>query len=188
MSSYLMAHSVVVANGKGGVGKTSLSAHLSGLAAAAGWSVLAVDLDPQGNLSRDLGYRDRSDDGKGLAAAVAIRDPSQFDIINVRPGLDVIAGGAQLRRTEIALAAERLIDPAAVRVLGELLASLASSYQLIVFDTPPAITAALVDAAFACAGNLVIPSRIDEASIDGLEGTAERFAAARAAHNPQLRA
>ncbi|MHB1599786.1 MAG: ParA family protein [Acidimicrobiales bacterium] len=50
---------LLVTNGKGGVGKTSLVANLTGLAATAGWSVLAADLDPQGNLARDLGYPPR---------------------------------------------------------------------------------------------------------------------------------
>ena len=59
---------LLVTNGKGGVGKTSLVANLAGLAVKAGWSVLAVDLDPQGNLARDLGYVDRSDGGQGLLA------------------------------------------------------------------------------------------------------------------------
>jgi cellulose biosynthesis protein BcsQ len=187
MSSHLIPHAVLVGNSKGGVGKTSVTAHLAGYAAAAGWRVLAVDLDAQGNLSRDLGYREETDNGKSLADAIAIKDPSQIKAISVRPGLDVIAGGAELARAEIALGAERLTDPNAVRTLGEVIATLAAEYQLVVFDTPPATTAALVDAAFACAGNLVIPTKIDEASIDGLEGTAERFALARERHNPMIR-
>ena len=49
-------NAVVIAQGKGGVGKTSLAANLAGLAAhQAGARVLLVDLDQQGNLSRDLG-------------------------------------------------------------------------------------------------------------------------------------
>ena len=60
-------HNVIAfANGKGGVGKTSLTANVAGLAADAGWRVLAVDLDPQGNLGSDLGYdqTDKGDDGR----------------------------------------------------------------------------------------------------------------------------
>lgn len=187
MSSHLIPHAVLIGNSKGGVGKTSMTAHLAGYAAAAGWSVLAVDLDAQGNLSRDLGYRGETDNGKSLADAIAIKDPGQLKVLSVRPGLDVVSGGGELRRAEIALGADRLSDPNAVRTLGTVLSELAASYQLVVFDTPPATTAALVDAAFACAGNLVIPTKIDEASIDGLEGTAERFAAAKQSHNPLIR-
>ena len=45
---------VVVCNGKGGVGKSSLAAGLAATAAAMGWRCLAVDLDGQGNLGQDL--------------------------------------------------------------------------------------------------------------------------------------
>ena len=51
-----LRRTIAVLNGKGGVGKTSLTANLSGLFADAGYRVLAIDLDPQGNLGNDLGY------------------------------------------------------------------------------------------------------------------------------------
>ena len=51
-----MRRVVAIANGKGGVGKTTLTAGLAGQLAAAGLRVLVVDTDPQGNLGRDLGY------------------------------------------------------------------------------------------------------------------------------------
>ncbi len=63
----MIPNSILVLNGKGGVGKTSLTANLAGLAALSGWRVLAVDLDPQGNLGRDLGYLGDADDGQTLA-------------------------------------------------------------------------------------------------------------------------
>jgi len=44
--------SIAVAQGKGGVGKTSVTSNVAGLAAATGAHVLVVDLDPQGNVSR----------------------------------------------------------------------------------------------------------------------------------------
>jgi CO dehydrogenase nickel-insertion accessory protein CooC1 len=51
----MIPNTILVMNGKGGVGKTSLVANLGGLAAFAGWRTLLVDTDPQGNLGRDLG-------------------------------------------------------------------------------------------------------------------------------------
>ena len=83
---------VMVSNGKGGVLKTSLAANLSGLAATSGWRVLAVDLDPQGNLATDLGVLDRSDGGEALLRAVA-EGSALAPLKDVRPGLDLVAGG-----------------------------------------------------------------------------------------------
>jgi chromosome partitioning protein len=47
---------VAVANNKGGAGKTTVIAHLAEALAVRGRRVLAVDMDPQANLSRRLGY------------------------------------------------------------------------------------------------------------------------------------
>ena len=44
--------SIMLFNGKGGVGKSSIAANLAGLVALGGWKVLVVDLDKQGNLAR----------------------------------------------------------------------------------------------------------------------------------------
>jgi cellulose biosynthesis protein BcsQ len=61
---------IAVINGKGGVFKTSLVANVGGLLAEGGSRVLLVDLDPQGNLAEDLGYADRGDGGRSLAASL----------------------------------------------------------------------------------------------------------------------
>ncbi len=85
-----LARVVVVAQGKGGVGKTSLTANVAGLAAASGHRVLAVDLDQQGNLARDLGYE--PGDGERLLQAFVAGQPVPV-VKGIRPGLDVVPGG-----------------------------------------------------------------------------------------------
>ena len=47
---------IAVANNKGGAGKTTVITYLAEALAARGHRVLAVDMDPQANLSRRLGY------------------------------------------------------------------------------------------------------------------------------------
>ena len=79
--SYAIPGVLAVANGKGGTGKTSLVANLSGLAAAAGIRTLTIDLDPQGNLSPDLGLE--KSDGIELRRALEDGAPLPLSLIHI---------------------------------------------------------------------------------------------------------
>lgn len=175
---------VVVAQGKGGVGKTSLTANVAGLAAQAGHRVLAVDLDQQGNLARDLGYE--VGDGEALLHAV-IRGLAAPVMKSVRPNLDVVPGGpavSDLLGFAFARSA-RGANRDLADLLGASLAPLVGDYDLVLIDTPPG-ERLLVEAALISASYVVIPTRADDASLDGLERVAERCVAARE-RNPGLR-
>ena len=166
---------LLVTNGKGGVGKTSLVANLAGLAARAGWSVLAVDLDPQGNLARDLGYLERSDGGQGLLAAVlldqelsVVEAVRHLDAARGAGRLDVVAGGPQVARLSDQLGIEvARSGPAGYGRLGEVVGALASSYDLVVCDLPPG-DGAIGRAAMRMGRFVLIPTPPDDAGIDGL--------------------
>jgi len=171
---------LLVTNGKGGVGKTSVVANLAGLAARAGWSVLAVDLDPQGNLARDLGYLDRSDGGQGLLAAVLLDSglepvrgvrPLSDDAGAVRSGagqLDVIAGGPQVARLSDQLGIEvARSGPGGYGRLAEVIGNLAPAYDLVICDLPPG-DGAIGRAAMRMGHFVLVPTQPDDAGIDGL--------------------
>lgn len=168
---------VAIANAKGGVGKTSLVANLSGASALAGYRVLAIDLDPQGNLAHDLGYRDRTDDGRHLFDLLrGAADPETVEA--VRPGLDVWSGGPHLARS-----VGSLIPQMAHPLIGAL-ESVADRYDLVFIDCPPAL-GPLVDTALFAADQLIVPIRADHASLHGLEMIGQKFREVRQA-NPRL--
>lgn len=178
---------ISVINSKGGVGKTSVTANVAGLAAAAGWKVLCVDLDPQGNLSRDLGFQDHpeADDGASLFTAMSVPGKHQLKPIRgVREGLDVIPGGSHVgAAAELAKVWEsqgRRSD----LVFYETLRPVASEYNLILVDCPPGIRF-LQNSALSASRFAVIPTKSDDASLDGLGSIAERFDQVRQT-NPHL--
>jgi len=181
-----MRRVVAIANGKGGVGKTSLTAGLAGLVANAGYRVLTVDADPQGNLRRDLGYP--GSDGTELCSAVLHGQPVE-PLREVRPNLDCVPGGPALHDLSAAYIS-RAMRNQTVSGLGGVLEGLRprgkahERYDLVLIDTPPG-EQVIQDLVFAAADHLIIPTRSDEASLDGLVAVADRFVVARTT-NPDL--
>jgi len=170
-----LGRTIAVINGKGGVGKTTLTANIAGLLANSGFRVLAIDLDPQGNLGIDFGYRhtDADDDGKKLSSAMAFGHPAE-PMKNVRENLDVLSGGGALRVAAAALEAGSVTgDPrdALVRAI----APIASNYDIVLIDCPPG-GEALQNAAAAAARWILVPSSVDAGGAGGLALVAERIA------------
>lgn len=173
---------VAVMNGKGGVGKTSIVANVGALAAAAGYRVLLVDLDAQGNLGEDLGYTgtDTDDEGRALFGAVASGQPVAISG-TVRERLDVVAGGVHTEELEGVLGLRRARTPeASVAALHDVLEPISEDYDLILLDCPPG-GAALQDAALGAARWLIIPSKTDSSSRKGMRTVARRFIDAKTA-------
>jgi chromosome partitioning protein len=171
---------VCIANGKGGVSKTSLTANLGGLAAAAGYRTLLVDLDPQGDLRDDLGYWDNADDdhGRGLAAAFVTGTALQPSIKDVRPGLDVITGGEELSDVAGVLLSRTSRGASTRDLLAQALAPAAAEYDLVLIDTPP-VDVNLQVLALAAARWLLVPTKADASSIRAIGRIAERLVEAR---------
>jgi cellulose biosynthesis protein BcsQ len=179
-----LRRTLAIINGKGGVGKTSLTANLGGLLAAAEYRILLVDLDPQGNLGEDLGYTADGDEGAGLFTAVSAGQPLA-PIKDVRPGLDVVPGGEQLHELAGALYARRQRhQEAAATALAVSLSAIAGNYDLVLLDCPPGQDV-LQEAALSAARWVVIPTKTDASSRKGLREVAQRFVAARHI-NPDL--
>jgi cellulose biosynthesis protein BcsQ len=177
---------IAVMNGKGGVGKTSITANLAGLYAAAGYRVLVLDCDPQGNLGVDLGYLadGRSDSGQELLRAIT-ESSAPVPLAGVRENLDVLPGGDLLNdlASELARTGRGSVDTAGM-ALAASLAQVAEDYDLIFIDSPPGgdVLQRLI---LTAARWVIVPTRSDDASRIGLRDVARRYLEART-DNPGL--
>lgn len=179
-----------VINGKGGVLKTSVTANVGALLAAAGWKVLAIDLDAQGNLKLDFGLTDEPDDdmGRGLVEAIWYGEKGLPVIKDVRTNLDFVFGGRGLEQLG-GLARSSMVDDLPSGSLGgefaRALSDVADDYDLILLDCPPG-NSEIQDMALTVARWVLIPTKTDQASLDGLRSVGPRVKRARR-DNPALR-
>ena len=179
---------VAIINGKGGVLKTSIVANVAGCLAQSGMRILAVDLDISGNLKLDLGMSsaDADDSGKGIVDAVWNGSPLQV-VRDVRPGLDFVFGGRGLEMLGQLAKSSMVEDLPTGSVAGEFAARLievAHNYDLILLDCPPG-NGDIQDMALAATRWVLIPTKTDQASWDGLLGVGPRVKRARQV-NPAL--
>jgi cellulose biosynthesis protein BcsQ len=183
----MLSQAIAISNAKGGVGKTSLVANIGVVAANSGWQVLLVDLDPQGNLGADLGYRHdgSSDEGAGLARALRLGEALE-PLVMVRRNLDVVPGGAETAELAESFRSGHGTLDGAVAAMAQAFAPLAEDYDLILFDCPPG-DGVLGRLGLALSRALVVPVKMDAGSLDGLELMARRYTAVTASGiNPFL--
>lgn len=166
---------VAVINGKGGVLKTTLVSNVAGMLAASGYRVLAVDLDPQGNLAEDFGYDAAEDNDEGQALAQALMFGAAPAIRrDVRPNLDVLVGGPELDTASAGMAAQKKRDPRIA--LARILAPIADNYDLVLLDCPPG-DEMLQTNAIAAARWALVPVKSDKSSRKGLAAVGKRLEA-----------
>lgn len=158
-----MAYTFALANQKGGVGKTTTAVNLSAFLAQAGFRVLLVDGDPQGNATTSLGVAKQ-----GLRATLydALLDHRPLDEIIIssgRPGLDLVPATLQLAGATV----ELLNQEAREQRLAAALLPCQERYDLICIDSPPSLGLLTVNALVAAEG-LVIPLQCEYLAMEGL--------------------
>lgn len=182
---------LVIANGKGGVGKSSLAAALAAVLTLIGKRVLLIEMDPQGNNAEDLGFigTDLYDGGEGQARAL-LEGTGLKPTGEARPGLWVVPGGEALEEIIEELycqrrAARETDDNSWLYMYAAAISQIADDYDVIILDVAPGSLVLQLQAMVA--GDMVmVPCRSDASSRKGLRTVARRFRDARP-FNPALR-
>jgi chromosome partitioning protein len=174
----------VIANQKGGVGKTTTTVNLAAALGLGGLSVLVVDADPQGNASTALGVDHRQGirgtyetlmDGDDMAWHVQVSAET--------PGLTVLPSTIDLAAAELELVAVPGRERRLADALAAYLAVQPVDYVLI--DCPPSLGLLTLNALVA-AGEIMIPIQCEYYALEGVSQLMRTIDLVRGDLNPDL--
>ena len=172
-----MAKVIAVTNQKGGVGKTTTCSGLCGGLASLHKRVLAVDLDPQGNLSFSLGAE--------VENCFTIYDVMRgncdiSDAIIHGETCDVVPSNILLSGLEL-----EMTGVGREYILQEQLGYVRKQYDYIILDTPPALSVLTINA-YTASDELIIPMLCEVLSLQGIAQLRQTIFAVQKYYNKSL--
>ena len=169
-----MAETIAVLSQKGGTGKTTTVRTLSDVLRRCGLRVLAVDLDPQGNLSD---YFDVPPDAAPTIAEVLTGKAKLRDAIHD----DVVPAALSLAEAELQLAGKMGRELTLKRALRDV----RDDYDVILIDCPPSLGLLTVNGVVA-ADHALISAEAQHFALQGVIQVLDMLEVARDLHNEQL--
>lgn len=158
-----MGRTIVVANQKGGVGKTTTAINLSASLAELGKTVLVVDMDPQGNTTSGLGVDKDSEKNTVYELLLGESDIENCIKKDIFPDLSIIPSNVNLAGAEIELIG---VDEKEF-LLKNALEKVKEDFDYILIDCPPSLNMLTINSM--CAGNTVlVPIQCEYYALEGL--------------------
>ena len=173
-----LARVIAFANQKGGVAKTTTTLNLGVAFAEKGFRVLAIDLDPQGNLTMSQGLNP-DEITRSMYDVLVHRVP--IEEITQTAEIDIAVSSIDLAGAEMALSSmigrERALDKALVTAR--------ENYDYVLIDTPPSLGLLTINALVASTG-VIVPVQTEYLSLRGLVQLENTLAMIRENLNPNV--
>lgn len=158
-----MGRIIAIANQKGGVGKTTTAINLSASLAEKGRKVLAIDMDPQGNMSSGLGLDKDAIDGTIYDMIIGEADVEEVIHKDTIENLDILPSNVDLSAVEI-----EMIDVENKEfVVKNAIQKIRDNYDYVIIDCPPSLSLLTVNA-MTTADSVLVPIQCEYYALEGL--------------------
>jgi chromosome partitioning protein len=175
------ARTFVVANQKGGVGKTTTAVNLAAALGLSGQRILLIDLDPQGNATMGSGVDKRVLDRSVYQVLLGLA--SIADVRRRCPGApyDVLPANRELAGAEVELVG---LENREYR-LRDALVAVGREYDIVLIDCPPSLSMLTLNGLCSAQGAL-IPMQCEYFALEGLSDLVNSIRKVQANFNPDL--
>ncbi len=176
-----MGKAIVIANQKGGVGKTTTAINLAASLALEDADILVIDTDPQGNLTSGLGI-DRDALEKSLYD-VYTGNASMEEVIipTAVPHLHVVPSTIDLLGVELELVQREGRE----NILSHAITGIKANYRYLFIDCPPSLGLLTLNGLVA-ADSVIVPVQCEYYSLEGLGLLSRTLTLVRSSFNPAL--
>ena len=158
-----MGRIIAVANQKGGVGKTTTAINLSSCLASLGKKVLAIDMDPQGNMTSGLGIK-------------------KVICKNALENLDILPTNIDLSAAEIELIGVEEKE----FIIRKEVDKIRENYDFIIIDCPPSLSMLTINA-MTTANSVLVPIQCEYYALEGLSQLIHTIDLVKERLNPELK-
>ena len=176
-----MGRIIAVANQKGGVGKTTTSINLSACLAALGKKVLAIDMDPQGNMTSGLGIDKNEVEYSVYDLILGEVEVEQVLCKDALENLDVIPSNINLSAAEIELIG---VEDKEYIIHNEV-EKIRNNYDFVIIDCPPSLNTLTINA-MTTADTVLVPIQCEYYALEGLSQLIHSIELVKERLNPNL--